>query len=293
MTRFAEQSGVGAPQRRHRARRRDDPRVRRVRRTARRPCPRSSPRSPTRVNFGDNEASGISAELGPGASVYDGAQVYLDRQGLQGDARRQAEFVIHLIVESGDNYEWERISLDYWANYESPYTGVGQGEFPVGGYRRLIEAMAGDTRVRLRHRVHAHRAAPPRRRGALPRRAGSGGASTARTSSSPCRSACSRRGSIAFEPEAPEAQAARRSGGSGSGRSRRSRWCSTSRSGATRPHTHMLFMSDHAPLELPLWLDLNEISGAPGAGRDRRRPVRAAALRARAATTGWRSRSPA
>ena len=29
-------------------------------------------------------------------------------------------------------------------------------------------------------------------------------------------------------------------------------------------HTHMLFMSDHAELELPLWLDLNEISGAPG-----------------------------
>ena len=28
-------------------------------------------------------------------------------------------------------------------------------------------------------------------------------------------------------------------------------------------HTHMLFISDHAPFELPLWLDLNEIIGVP------------------------------
>ena len=62
--------------------------------------------------------------------MYDGAQVYLDRQGLEGDARRHAEFVIHLIAESGDNYEWERISLDYWANYESPYTGRRAGRVP-------------------------------------------------------------------------------------------------------------------------------------------------------------------
>ena len=186
------------------------------------------------VNFGDSEASSISAELGPGASVYDGAQVYLDRQGLQGDARRQAEFVIHLIVESGDNYEWERISLDYWANFESPYTGVGQGEFPVGGYRRLIEAMAGDTQ----------RAPAP------PRACASSG--TAAASWCAARAGGKRRrihGSHVvvtvplgvlkarvdpLRAEAPEAQAARRSAGSGTGRSRRSRWCSTSRSGATR-----------------------------------------------------------
>ena len=57
-------------------------------------------------------------------------------------------------------------------------------------------------------------------------------------------------------------------------------------------HTHMLFMSDHAPLELPLWLDLNEIERRARPGGDRRRPLRTAALRARARTSAWRSRSP-
>ena len=58
-------------------------------------------------------------------------------------------------------------------------------------------------------------------------------------------------------------------------------------------HTHMLFLSDHAPLELPLWLDLNEIE------RSARRWSRSAAAGSRGSstrssrTTGWRSRSRA
>ena len=214
------------------------------------------------VNFGDNEASSISAELGPGASVRDGAQVYLDRQGLDGAARRHAEFVIHLIAESGDNYEWERISLDYWANYESPYTGVGQGEFPVGGYGRLIDAMAGDTELRLRHRVHA---IERRRRGVVVH----------------CRAGGKRRrihgshvvvtvplgvlktGSIAFDPKLPKRKrrAVRRIG---FGAFEKVAMVFDEPFWSDAAHSHMLFMSDHAELELPLWLDLNEISGEPG-----------------------------
>ena len=215
------------------------------------------------VNFGDSEASSISAELGPGASVYDGAQVYLDRQGLQGDARRQAEFVIHLIVESGDNYEWERISLDYWANFESPYTGVGQGEFPVGGYGRLIEAMAGDTRVRLRHRVHA---IERHRRGVVVR-CERGREAAAHPRFARRRDRAARRAQGRLDPlraEASEAQAARRSRRVGYGAFEKVAMVFDEPFWSDATHTHMLFMSDHAPLELPLWLDLNEISGVPG-----------------------------
>jgi monoamine oxidase len=217
------------------------------------------------LNFGDNEASAISAELGPNASVRDGAQLYLDRQGLQGTARRHAEFVIHLIAESGDNFEWERISLDYWANYESPYTGVGQGEFPAGGYRPLIEAMAGGTRVRLRHRVDAierHRsgvvvhctAAGPR-----PRRRRLHGSHVVVT----VPLGVLKHRSIAFEPRLPKRKRrAIRRVGFGAFEKVAMVFDEPFWSDAT--HTHMLFMSDHAELELPLWLDLNEISGAPG-----------------------------
>jgi monoamine oxidase len=214
------------------------------------------------VNFGDSEAAGISAELGSGASVYDGAQVYLDRQGLEGDARRHAEFVIQLISESGDNYEWERISLDYWANYESPYTGVGQGVFPVGGYGRLIRTMAGDTEVRLRHRVQGierhrrgvvvHCRAGRRRRRIL----GSHVVVTVPLGLLKART-------IAFDRGLPrrKRRAIRRVG---YGAFEKVALVFDEPFWSDATHTHMLFMSDHAPLELPLWLDLNEISGAPG-----------------------------
>ena len=214
------------------------------------------------VNFGDSEASSISAELGPGASVYDGARVYLDRQGLEGAARRHAEFVIQLISESGDNYEWERISLDYWANYESPYTGVGQGVFPAGGYRRLIEAMAGDTRVRLRHRVNGierhrrgvvvHCSAGNKRR----RIHGSHVVITVPLGVLKART-------IAFDPKLPK-QKRRAIRRVGYGAFEKVAMVFDEPFWSDAAHTHMLFMSDYAPLELPLWLDLNEISGAPG-----------------------------
>src|SRR6185369_1723973 len=46
------------------------------------------------ATFSFTEAAGIAAELGATASIYEGAQLYLDRHALDGDARRQAAFVI-------------------------------------------------------------------------------------------------------------------------------------------------------------------------------------------------------
>ena len=121
MTRFAEQAGVGATTPTSSwTSRSSAPTTRSP--TVRSPC-REGRRVRARRELRRQRGVGhLRRARAAGASVRDGAQVYLDRQGLEGDARRYAEFVIQLIAESGDNYEWERISLDYWANYESPYT---------------------------------------------------------------------------------------------------------------------------------------------------------------------------
>jgi monoamine oxidase len=97
--------------------------------------------------------SAINDELGPGASARDGALRYLDRAGLAGKQRRVAEYLLKFVLQSTDAHDWRGISLDYLADFETAYTGIGQGQFPVGGYRRLVSAMAGPADVRLKHRV--------------------------------------------------------------------------------------------------------------------------------------------
>ena len=214
------------------------------------------------VNFGENEASGISEELGPGASVRDGAQVYLDRQGLAGEARRQAEFVLHLISEQSENYSWEKVSLAYWANYESPYTGVGQGEFPVGGYRRLVQSMTGDARVRLGHRVHT---IERHRNGVVVRCKTRGRELKLRGShvivTVPL--GLLKRHAIRFEPGLPKAK---RSAISrvGFGVFEKVAMVFDEPFWSDPTHTHMLYLAKGEALRMPLIIDLNRITGAPG-----------------------------
>jgi polyamine oxidase len=96
-----------------------------------------------------------AARLGPDSSIRDGAVAYLDDSNLQGDDRRYAEFAIRVVAEQTDNAFWHSISLPASAAYEAPYDGVGQGDTPVGGYRRIVEALAAGADVRLRHDVRA------------------------------------------------------------------------------------------------------------------------------------------
>lgn len=100
------------------------------------------------VSFGE-QLSDYEARLGPAASIRDAARAYLDDNGLEGNMRFLAGFAIRLFAEQEENMYWNRISLSYAANYEVPYDGVGQGDFPVGGYSRLIAAMAAGVPVRL------------------------------------------------------------------------------------------------------------------------------------------------
>jgi monoamine oxidase len=222
------------------------------------------------------EAAGIAAELGVTASVYDGAQLYLDRHGLAGDARRQAEFVMRSLSELSENYPWTKLSLDQAVHRELLYSG-GLGVFPVGGYQSLYHAMAGPEPVRLSHEVEAiertrdgvtvHATVPGDRR-----RVSFNGSHV--IVAVPLGVLKSRRG-IRFDPLLP-----------------RDKVSSIDRVGfgwiekvamrfdeafwADALHTHILNISSRPPFRLPLWVDVDRISGEPAlvvfsAGSDAKR----------------------
>lgn len=229
------------------------------------------------ANFAFGAAVAIAAELGRGASVYDGAQLYLDRQGLVGDARRQAEFAIRILSELPENYPWTRMSLHDVVTRDLGYGG-GLGVWPVGGYASLYEAMAGPEPVRLLHEVRAIECS----------RHGVSVHGVARTASGPRRFV--ERGShvvvavplgvlkaraIRFLPGLPSDKlAAIRRVGFG--------WIEKVALAFDEPfwadalHTHIVHVSGRVPFQLPLWVDVDRISGEPAliafsSGTDARR----------------------
>jgi len=101
----------------------------------------------------EQEAGAISAALGPSASTKDGIIRYADSHRMHGDYRRRSEFFMRLVTEVPDATDWDKDSLAAWAGYSSPYYGFGQGDFPVGGYTRIVNALASGSTVRLRRRA--------------------------------------------------------------------------------------------------------------------------------------------
>ncbi len=109
----------------------------------------------------DGERAALAKVLGSRASQRDGAERFLDDAGLTGDERRRVEFMIRLYAQLEDANDWDilplagvgprRIKLPK-PNHEE-YTGVGLGDFPKGGYHRLVRAIAAGTHVHLGHRV--------------------------------------------------------------------------------------------------------------------------------------------
>ena len=214
--------------------------------------------------FAAVDSAGIAEELGLDASVRDGAQVYLDRSGLTGDARRQAEFVVRFLSEFPSGWDWNELSLRYWSwgNSESSYIGIGQGEFPIGGYRGLVRAMAGAGEVRLRHRVHT---IERDRRGVVVRATVGGREVTLRGSHVVVAVPLGvlKSGSIRFEPRLPPAKR-EVIAKIGFGAVEKVAMVFDEPFWREPLKTHMLFLSDHSPLELPWFVDLDRISGLPG-----------------------------
>ena len=215
------------------------------------------------LNFAANDSAAIADELGPGASVFDGAQVYLDRNGQSGDQRRQAEFLMRLVSEMSYGYDWTQLDLHEWAwpNHEDDYIGVGEGDMPKGGYRGLIRAIAGSGEVRLGHRVQSIEQRP----GGVVVRATAGGRKVKLRGSHVVVAVplgVLKKSSIRFEPRLPKAKR-EAIAKIGFGAVEKVAMAFDEPFWSDVSHTHMVNLSDHSSFELPLWIDLNRISGFP------------------------------
>ena len=90
----------------------------------------------------------LLAELGPDASAADGIEAFVAGAGLAPGPARRARQGMHALVEGESADLAERQSLRWMWN-EMEYEGHYFGDVPVGGYRRLVEAMAAGVDLRL------------------------------------------------------------------------------------------------------------------------------------------------
>lgn len=156
------------------------------------------------------------------------------------------------------------MSLHHVANRDLGYAG-GLGVWPVGGYERLYRAMAGPERVRLEHHVDAierccggvtdHAVAHDRRGARRVRFRGSHALVTVPLG-------VLKSGTIRFDPPLPEDKldAIDRVG---FGRIEKVAMRFDEPFWADALHTHILHISGRVPFRLPLWVDVDRISGEP------------------------------
>ena len=95
------------------------------------------------------EAKGrLLAGLGPDASAADGIEAFVAGAGLAPGPARRARQALRALIEAESADLPERQSLRWMWN-EIEYEGHYFGDVPVGGYQRLVEAMATGVDVRL------------------------------------------------------------------------------------------------------------------------------------------------
>jgi polyamine oxidase len=93
-------------------------------------------------------AGRLLAELGPAASAADGIEAFVAGAALAPGPARRARQALRALVEAESADLAERQSLRWMWN-ETEYQGPYFGDVPVGGYRRLVEAMATGVDLRL------------------------------------------------------------------------------------------------------------------------------------------------
>jgi polyamine oxidase len=215
------------------------------------------------LRFAELDSSSLATELGPRSSVRDGARAYCDREGISGDDRHHFDTVVRGFSEFTYGTHWSRLSLARWAyaNSESTYLGLGEGDFPVGTYRPLVRAMAGQETVRLGHRVTS---VETHARGVVVR--GRHGHKTFRLRGShvavtvPLGVLKTR--DIHFAPGLPRAKRAAIAN-TGFGAVEKIALVFDAPFWSDATHTHIIYQSPNSALEFPWWLDLNRILGIP------------------------------
>jgi polyamine oxidase len=90
----------------------------------------------------------LLAELGPDASAAEGIEAFVAGSGLAPGPARRARQALRALIEAESADLAERQSLRWMWN-EIEYGGHYFGDVPIGGYRRLVEAMAAGVDLRL------------------------------------------------------------------------------------------------------------------------------------------------
>lgn len=212
--------------------------------------------------FFAGESRRIARHLGPDASVRDAAVRFLDREGFAGATRRRVEFGMRLLSELPENVAWDRLSLHEWVTRDLEYLGTGLGEWPVGGYGRLVAAMSDQLDVRLGYAVRSidRRGDGVRVRVDTPdgRLAELHGSHVVVTTSLGVLKA----GGVHFEPGLPAAKAAAIDR-LGFGAIEKVALTFDEPFWSDAWHSHILHIAGGALFELPMWVDVARISGAP------------------------------
>ena len=90
----------------------------------------------------------LLTELGPEASAADGIEAFVAGADLAPGPARRARQALRALIEAESADLAERQSLRWMWN-EMEYEGHYFGDMPIGGYRRLAEAMAAGVGLRL------------------------------------------------------------------------------------------------------------------------------------------------
>jgi monoamine oxidase len=215
------------------------------------------------LHFTGVAAPELAAEHGPGLSVEAGWDLYAESESLDPTTRRRAGFVARGFTEMTYGVSWSRLSLAGWtgAAAENPYSGVGEGNFPVGGYRSLYRPMAGDAEVLFRHPV---RAIERRRGGVVVHARHKGRPVTVRGSHVVVTVPLGvlRGGGITFEPGLPPRKRAAIAG-IGFGAVEKVLLVFDEPFWSDPTHTHILHQARSGALDFPWWIDMQRTHGVP------------------------------
>jgi monoamine oxidase len=102
----------------------------------------------------DEALDSLRERLPAGANAADGIELFLDDRGLTGHARRLAGQALRAVVEADCADDVENQSLR-WIGNEVEYDDNLFGDLPIGGYRRVIDALATGLDLRLGAEVAA------------------------------------------------------------------------------------------------------------------------------------------
>jgi polyamine oxidase len=97
----------------------------------------------------ENALPELRAALGPSATLEEAIVQHLLERNLDAPLDRYVDFAIRLIAGAESSLPADEISLQWYFGYGTLYGGSEDGDFPIGGYRTLVEAMAQGLDVRL------------------------------------------------------------------------------------------------------------------------------------------------